>query len=456
LWGHVRFGQDILAAGSVVRSDPYSFTSDRAWMNHEWLAEIIMAGAYRFGGVRGLIALSSGVAALVLLLAGRFLRRSGVGEPARLVLLLALFIGISRQLRVIRPQLFSVLLLTVMLMLLGGADRGREKRLLWLAPLFALWANLHGGWILGLGVLGLWASIEVVARRVSWRWGTLAVAASIAGSALNPYGWGLWAFLWETVALGRADIDDWQSLFTRPSGFIEWAVGAIVVVVGWRRRHWNGVLRFIPSVVLGLLALKVVRLDGFFVLVAVMMLGSLWAGIGPARFPLSRQPAVIELLVVALLAITGLSFVGHEALSATACLPIDSRPQVMPEPDAAVFLRSNGFHGKLLTWFDYGEYAIWHLAPQLRVSFDGRRETVYSDRVKDAHLRFYSGLNPAYPDEIGADYIWLPNQLPVVKLLPNYGWVPVFKGSRSVIFARASGSYLPVYAISGPRCFPGF
>ena len=62
---------------------------------------------------------------------------------------------------------------------------------------------------------------------------------------------------------------------------------------------------------------------------------------------------------------------------------------------------------------------------------------MYSERVKDAHRRFYAGLNPAYPDEIGADYIWLANQLPVVKLLPTHGWVPIFKGPRSVVFARA-------------------
>lgn len=49
----------------------------------------------------------------------------------------------------------------------------------------------------------------------------------------------------------------------------------------------------------------------------------------------------------------------------------------MPEREAVAFLRSNRLHGKLLTWFDYGEYAIWHLAPKLRVSLDGRRETAY-------------------------------------------------------------------------------
>jgi hypothetical protein len=455
LWGHVRFGQDILAAGHVIRSDPYSFTSGQAWTNHEWLAEIIMAGAYRLGGVRGLVALSSGVAALVLLLAGRLLRRSGVGQPATLVLLVALFIGIAPQLMVVRPQLFSVFLFTLMLMILSGSERRREEHLLWLALLFALWANLHGGWIVGLGIVGLWVGVGVVTRRVSWKWCAAAVAVSIGGSAINPYGWGLWVFLWQTVGLGRADITEWQSLFAQPAGFIQWVVGAIVVGVGWRRRSAFDALRFIPTVALGLLAIKAVRLDCFFVLAAVVMLGPLWAGLGPARLPLSRRPALSELAVVALMAITGVAIVAHQTLRATTCLPVESESGIMPEREAVAFMRSNGLHGRLLTGFNYGEYAIWHLAPQLRVSFDGRRETVYSDRVKDAHLQFYNGLNLAYPDEIGADYIWLPNQLPVVHLLPKYGWVPIFKGPRSIIFARAPGFFHNVAPLSGPRCFPG-
>jgi hypothetical protein len=295
----------------------------------------------------------------------------------------------------------------------------------------------------------------MVTRQVSWKWGTAAVAASIAGSAINPYGWGLWVFLWQTVGLGRPDITEWQSLFAQPAGLIQWALGAVVVAVGWHRRSTFGALRFIPPVVLGLLAIKVVRLDPFFVVGAVITLGPLWAGLGPARFPLSRRPALSELLAVALIAVAGLAIVGHQTLRATACLPVESKLGLMPEPEAVVFLRNNGLHGKLLTWFDYGEYAIWHLAPQLRASYDGRRETVYSERVMGAHHRFYDGLNSAYPDEIGADYVWLPNQLPVVKLLPGRGWVPIFKGPRSIIFAREPGAFRAVAPVSGPRCFPG-
>ena len=54
LWGHVRFGTDILKSGRIATLDPYSFTQDVPWTNHEWLSELVFAIAYRAGGVTGL------------------------------------------------------------------------------------------------------------------------------------------------------------------------------------------------------------------------------------------------------------------------------------------------------------------------------------------------------------------------------------------------------------------
>jgi len=47
LWGHVRFGLDMLSTGRLTTTDPYSYTSDIPWLNHEWLSELIMGAAYR-------------------------------------------------------------------------------------------------------------------------------------------------------------------------------------------------------------------------------------------------------------------------------------------------------------------------------------------------------------------------------------------------------------------------
>jgi hypothetical protein len=84
----------------------------------------------------------------------------------------------------------------------------------------------------------------------------------------------------------------------------------------------------------------------------------------------------------------------------------------IPDRAAAAFLRENSPGARVLTWFDWGEYALWQLSPVgIRVSMDGRRETVYSARVLSDHQHFYQGRADMvdYPERIGADLVWLPS-----------------------------------------------
>jgi len=129
-----------------------------------------------------------------------------------------------------------------------------------------------------------------------------------------------------------------------------------------------------------------------------------------------------------------------------------------PDPEAIRFLQARAPNSRLLTWFDWGEYAIWHLSPAgIRVSMDGRRETVYSERVLDDHWSFYKNDHDAatYPDAIGADRIWLPRRLPVVAVLRERGWQVAFESDVSVVLSRNPGQpYVPAPSESQPY-FPG-
>src|SRR5262245_29836585 len=93
LWGHVRFGLDTLDTGGLTALDPYSFTQDVSWINHEWLAELVQALAYRAGGPYGLMVMKavilSGVFALLWLAARR------AEERARWWLLAVAFVAIA-------------------------------------------------------------------------------------------------------------------------------------------------------------------------------------------------------------------------------------------------------------------------------------------------------------------------------------------------------------------------
>jgi hypothetical protein len=113
----------------------------------------------------------------------------------------------------------------------------------------------------------------------------------------------------------------------------------------------------------------------------------------------------------------------------------------------------------MLTWFDWGEYAIWHFGPQLQVSMDGRRETIYTDDTIQAHRRFYAADETAmgYLRTLNPDFIWLPTHLPVVDRLSAAGWAAIFRSPVSTVFGRAgAGTFQQVLTpFTATRCFPG-
>ena len=166
LWGHVRFGLDLLMSGRLDRVDPYSFTSDRSWINHEWLAELVFAGAWRVAGNTGLIAVKCVSIGATLMLLAATLKRRGAAIRARVSLTGLALAGILQRVTHVRPQLFSVLLFAALVFLLhGGRDQSPAPRRLLLAiPLLGLWANLHGGWIVGVATLGLFSLGEAWQR----------------------------------------------------------------------------------------------------------------------------------------------------------------------------------------------------------------------------------------------------------------------------------------------------
>src|SRR3989304_5864233 len=67
IWGHVKFGQDILQSGSITDRDPYSYlTSGQVWINHEGLTEVIFAAVFALGGSPGRLLVKGGLNLLVL------------------------------------------------------------------------------------------------------------------------------------------------------------------------------------------------------------------------------------------------------------------------------------------------------------------------------------------------------------------------------------------------------
>ena len=109
------------------------------------------------------------------------------------------------------------------------------------------------------------------------------------------------------------------------------------------------------------------------------------------------------------------------------------------------------------------KYAIWHFAPRLKVSMDGRRETVYSDVFVARHTRLYyePETSMAMLDELRPDFACLPANLPLSASLNRAGWHRIYTGPISIVFAREGAATLAADQKAAPpiaygrECFPG-
>ncbi len=448
LWGHVRFGQDMIAQRSVQLADVYSFTTDRPWINHEWLSEVLMAMAFNAFGPAGLNLLRVATIGAVLALVWR--ATSEIGRR-RIMLVALASLGIYMRAHPIRPQIFSLLMFAVLLTLLKSVeDRRSIWPLLWVPVVMAAWVNLHGGWIVGLGVLAWWTAIRLIASDRHRLVVACTLCAAAAATLLNPFGSAMWSFLLETVRPERRMIADWQPLYALPAIlWMSWLAGVGVLALSARaskgREDW---LRLAIIGALGIAAVRVSRLDAFFALAGVFFGASMLSGPEPessAPERVRRSPAFAILLLACVVP------VGYLVWARVVAIPVPA--YFMPDANVASYVRDERLRGRVLTWFDWGQYAIWHFGPELKVSMDGRRETVYTPEVVNAHLRFYSG-GPSdwqYADAINADYVWIPKALPIAKELPLHGWQPLCEGPTSVLFAETNASPEVVRRISGGR-----
>ncbi len=265
LWGHLRFGLDLLRTHQLPQWDAYSFTTDRAWVNHEWLAELTMAVAYRACGPLGLNILkliAIGIIATIVLVVAR---REGAPAIDRALLCTLVVLATYTRTQVIRPQLFSVPLFCVILFALYEAERQRYRSLIVIPFCFALWVNLHGAWIVGLACVGGWLA-GAVWTTPERRGALIALGiATVLATLANPYGIGMWRFLAETVRPERRDVTDWKPLLQLPIGIIilDLLLPAIAICGIALRRLRVSKTHLAMIAMLGVATWRVGRVDAF-------------------------------------------------------------------------------------------------------------------------------------------------------------------------------------------------
>jgi len=282
-------------------------------------------------------------------------------------------------------------------------------------------------------------------------WAALCLLATLG----NPYGAGLWRFLATTVRASRPDVTEWQP-FSLHEPLIMWvSVAAPLIVLGLlsRRRETRPPVETVAvSMLLVAAGLRVSRVAPLICPATLALLApwirTAWGEKGRVTAP--SAGAALVLLVPAALAIAAVRVPISQVMS---CLPI--RDVWMPDLAAASQLK--GLTGNVWTTFDWGEYAIWHFGPALRVSIDGRRETVYSDAVIQLNRAAEHGdaIALARMASLGMDYVWLPSSRAAARQwLEAHGYRVDVETPASFIAVRGDLRKLAAAGNVSAPCFP--
>jgi hypothetical protein len=151
------------------------------------LAELVFWALYNaLGGLRGLVLAQTVAVVIAFAALARGLRRE-TSDGGVLVVSVVVLTGSLTAVLVTAAGLFSVALFAVLLALLEADGQSSGRRIWWSVPLLAVWGNLHGGALAGLGLLACYLVLSRARRQPVTALAVLAAAS--AALALNPTLW---------------------------------------------------------------------------------------------------------------------------------------------------------------------------------------------------------------------------------------------------------------------------
>jgi hypothetical protein len=433
-WSHVATGEWIIAHGAAPRADPFSHSMPGApWTAHEWLSEVLLALAFRIGGWSGVVLLTAAAAAMAALIVG--LRAARELRGAALVAVVAIGLSLVTASLLARPHVLTLPLGAAWSAgLLAARDRGCAPPL-GLVALMTAWANMHGGFIFGLMLIGPFALEAVTeapagARLAAVRaWTTFALAA-LAAALVNPYGVDALVFPFRLTSVENLSrIGEWRPQDFSHLGTMELA---LLTLLGLTLTRPFAMPPIRAALIIGLvaMALQHSRHQVLFGILAPMLLAQpIAAAIGAAAQDEERRRVAriaLAATVVAALMIGGARLMAPIERTDRAAAPISALRAVPQE------LRRK----PVLNDYAFGGYLIFeHVRP-----FIDARVELYGDGMLSLYDRLQKGDREAVEDTLRRyDIAWTifaPDNRIVATLDREPGWRRLHSDATAIVHVR--------------------
>jgi hypothetical protein len=439
---HIKVGQLIVADHAVPRTDMLAWTTaGEPWLDQNWGAQLVLYGIWRLGGFPLLTVVHAALAMATWGLVAAACRRRTANLRLIAGAVLAGYAASAAAFSV-RPQMFSLLLFAAELYLLEVA-RTRPRAALAIPLLMPLWANLHGAFIVGIGLLVIEAAAAAWRRDRAGvaRWLVVTVA-SVAGLLVNPWGVRVlgYAVSLPTNPTVTGIVSEWGPTSVRHlAGVLALSAMALLAVALTRARSpERAPEQLLRMALLAVLAVKAIRATAWFGLALPVALCALARERPPRPASDDRGSPVVSGLVLAVLAVALVAAappLGQNLFGA--------RPEMTSAPRAAAdWLAANPQPGPMFNYQPWGSYLEFRLGPTTQVGFDSRIELPPSDRWS-RYLPVFMGQWDAERqlDEWGVSYVVTSRaQTPaLVGLLEASGrWRMAFSSGEERVYVRVA------------------
>ena len=466
---HIRSGEQILVTHAVPRTDPFSYTKNGApWCAWEWMYDVMIAAIHHVSGLNGVVLFTAVIISSTFALLFRFLlQRSGNLVVAGSLTLLA--IAAAQVHMLARPHVLSWLLTLLWVENLCRFEDGESSALLWLPPLMLLWANVHAGFVLGLGLLGVFAIGHIWSALIAPREGdrqkitrlAAILAVCLLTTLLTPYGYKLHVHVYQYLSNSflMNNIDE----FTSPNfhvavyGYFELFILLVIAGAVRDRISATGLLLLLFSLHAGLYAVRNIPISA--IIMSLVLGPPLTVAISPRpdcqsrprwlRFLLDTGQGISDSMTRLERQLHG-HVLAAVTMAASAALVLNGGRVLQKQivgahfdektfpVKATQFIALRGIRDHLFSTDAWSGYLIYKLYPRTRVYFDDRHDFYGEAFIKEYAKAFLGTRQWREPlDHYQVKWVLMPMDSPLSSLLrESHDWRIDYDDGLAMVFSR--------------------
>lgn len=452
---HLKYGEYFFKTGEVLKTNPLTqLMPDYRWNNSSWLTDLITYQAFSNFNFLGITILGAIVITLTVFFFGKAAKLS-IFEKS-IIFPLLVYITSPVNSIAFRGQILSLMILGIMYYILSLYEKDKKLSLL-LIPLFLVWGNLHGQYLIGLGLFFLWIIIYLTKEAyLEYRKDirklvkdNIYLLVSFVGSAfailINPFGIGVYL---EALSFSNNPLQKDIVEFIAPVDFsIVWwhllflgsTMVAGVMLLGTGKRNLDKAPFYLPSFLLLLFTFWIKRYTWTFYYMSIFLLQPVVHFFEPDNKRHSQYTALVLSIAFLLIAI----FI-KQPFSQFTHMNWDKycRITVNCSAKASEFVIKNKLNNdKLFTIYDYGGFIDWNY-PEIKPTIDGRMH-LWRDKNNFSAFAYFLPIEQNTTKDINeAPYntVLTSRLKPVyfrLQELANEGkWRLVYQDDYSAVFIR--------------------